>query len=231
MPFYPFWDVTYILLIPAILFALYAQARVQSTFAKYLRVRASSGMVGADVARALLDKNGLYHVRVEMTPQRLGDHYDPRTKVLRLSPEVYRSSSLAALGIAAHETGHALQHANEYVPLNLRNNLFPIANIGSTLAWPLAVLGLIAGSPNLINVGILIFMAAVLFQAVTLPVEFNASRRAMAMLSDGGYITQSESGHTRKVLSAAALTYVAAMAVAVMNLLRLFVLRGMVRDD
>jgi Zn-dependent membrane protease YugP len=229
--FYPFWDVTYILLIPAILFTLYAQGKVQSTFAKYLRVRASSGRVGADVARELLDRNGLHDVKVEMTPRRLGDHYDPRTRVLRLSPEVYRSSSLAALGVAAHETGHAVQHAREYVPLNFRNSLFPVANIGSTLAWPLAVFGLIAGLPDLINIGIVVFMGAVLFQLVTLPVEFNASNRAMAMLVDGGYVTRNEAVHTKSVLNAAAMTYVAAMAVAVTNLLRLFILRGMARDD
>lgn len=231
MFFYPFWDVTYILLFPAILFTLYAQAKVQSTFARYLRVRAASGRVGADVARELLDRNGLHDVRIEMTPRRLGDHYDPRARVLRLSPEVYRSSSLAALGVAAHEAGHAVQHAREYVPLNLRNSLFPVANIGSTLAWPLALFGLFAGLPDLINIGIVIFMAAVLFQLVTLPVEFNASNRAMAMLTEGGYVTQAEAKHTKAVLNAAALTYVAAMAVAVMNLLRLFMLRGMVRDD
>jgi Zn-dependent membrane protease YugP len=229
--YYPFWDMTYILLIPAFILVMYAQGRVQSTFARYLKVRAASGMTGAAVARQLLDKNGLHHVNIEVTRNRLGDHYDPRSQTLRLSPEIYRSGSLAALGVAAHETGHAVQHATAYIPLNIRNSLVPVANFGSTLAWPLAIFGLIAGIPDLISIGIVVFTAAVLFQVVTLPVEYNASRRAMAMLVDGQYITPSEAKHTRSVLNAAALTYVAALAVAVANLLRLFMLRGMARDD
>jgi Zn-dependent membrane protease YugP len=231
MLFYPYWDPTYILIIPAMFLVLLAQSRVQLVFSKYLRVRASSGRTGADVARELLDRNGLHDVKIELTRHRLGDHYDPRTKTLRLSPEVYRSPSLAALGVAAHETGHAIQHDRAYIPLSIRNNLFPVASIGSSLAFPLAIFGLFAGLPGLIDFGIVIFLAAVLFHLVTLPVEFNASSRAMEMLLDGGYVTGTEAKHTRKVLNAAALTYVAAMAVAVTNLLRLFFLRGMTRDD
>ncbi len=229
--FYPYFDPTYIILLPAILFALFAQSMVQTTFNKYQRVRAYSGMTGAMVARNLLNSHGLSNVRIEMTNRRLGDHYDPRSKVLRLSPEVYQSTSIAALGVAAHETGHALQHANEYIPLNVRNSLVPAANLGSTLAMPLFFIGLIFAQQSLMQIGIIAFSAAVLFQVVTLPVEFNASRRALVMLKDSGYLVNNEVRQAKSVLTAAALTYVAATAVAVMHLIRLLVLRGMRRDD
>lgn len=232
--FFPFYyDPTYILLLPAIILAIYAQTKVQSTFQRFLRVRASSGMTGAQVARALLDKNNLSDVTVEIVPGHLTDHYEPRTKKLRLSPEVYHGTSLAALGVAAHETGHAAQHAQEYIPLNLRNAIFPVANIGSNLAFPLFFIGLLFGRGGtfLMDVGILLFTFAVVFQVVTLPVEFNASKRALAMLESEGYLLRGqEVAGARKVLNAAALTYLAATAMAVLQLFRLLLLRGY-RDD
>jgi len=226
--FYPYYfDPTYILLIPAILLALYAQTKVQSTYSKYLRVPSKRGMTGAEAARELLYKNQIYDVKVEPIDGRLSDHYDPRTKTLRLSRDVYSSSSLAALGIAAHETGHAIQHAYEYAPLRLRNVIVPVANIGSSLAFPLLLLGLVLGLPNLALIGVLAFSLAVLFQLITLPVEFNASRRAIEALETGGIIYPDEVRPTRKVLSAAALTYVAATIMAVMQLMRLLLLSGL----
>lgn len=225
-----FYDPTFILLIPALLFALYAQSKVNGTFQRYLRVYASSGMTGAEVARRILDSNGLYDVAVERIHGHLTDHYDPRQRVLRLSQAVYGGTSVAALGVAAHEAGHALQHANNYVPLGIRNNLFPVANIGSQMAFPLFFMGLIFRWDTLMLVGIWFFIAALAFQLVTLPVEFNASRRAIAQLSSGGYITQSEVPHAKKVLDAAALTYIAATAMALSQLLRLLVLRNSRRD-
>ncbi|MFS8524081.1 MAG: zinc metallopeptidase [Limnochordales bacterium] len=221
-----FYDPTFILLIPALILALYAQAKVSSTFAKYSRVAASTYKTGADVARELLDKAGLYDVPVERIGGHLSDHYDPRSRVMRLSPEVYSGRSIAALAVAAHETGHALQHANNYVPLNIRNGLFPVASIGSQLAFPLFFFGLIFASPSLMDIGIWLFLAALAFQVVTLPVEFDASRRAMRLLDAGGYLTREEAPGARAVLTAAALTYVAAVAMALMQLLRLLILRN-----
>ena len=217
-----FFDPTYILLIPAIILALY----VQTTFSKYSRVPARSGMTGAEVARELLRSRQIYDVTVEPINGRLSDYYDPRSRILRLSPEVYGSSSLAALGVAAHEVGHAFQHATEYVPLKFRNAIVPVANIGSTLAFPLLLLGIILGNPNLALIGVIAFSLAVLFQLITLPVEYNASGRAIEALEVGGFLERDEVGSTRKVLNAAALTYVAATVMAVMQLLRLLLLSG-----
>ena len=226
--FFPlYFDPTYILLIPAVLLALYAQTKVTSTYNKYMRVRSRSGITGADAARELLRQNRIYDVSVEQTRGHLSDHYDPRSKTLRLSPQVYSSSSLAALGIAAHEAGHAMQHAEEYTPLRLRNAIVPAANIGSRLAFPLLLIGLLFSLPNLALFGVAAFSLAVLFQLITLPVEYNASSRAIAALETGGIITREETQPTRKVLSAAALTYVAATIMAVMQMLRLLVLSGM----
>ncbi|NLW09659.1 MAG: zinc metallopeptidase [Firmicutes bacterium] len=226
-----FYDPTFILLIPALLLAMYAQAKVNSTFQRYLRVPASSGVSGAQAARLLLDRNNLHDVRVEITRHHLGDHlgdhYDPRQRVLRLSPEVYHGRSLAALGVAAHETGHALQHAQAYIPLHVRNAIFPVASFGSTLAFPLFFVGLIFQTGFLMDLGIILFTAAVLFQVITLPVEFNASSRALYLLESAGFLSRgTEVKGARKVLSAAALTYLAATAMAVMQLLRLLLLRG-----
>jgi Zn-dependent membrane protease YugP len=226
MPFF-FYDSSYMLFVlPALLFAMYAQSTVNSTFARFLRVRARSGLTGAEAARRLLDEAGLDQVRIERVNRRLGDHYDPRAKVLRLSPEVYDNPSLASLGVAAHETGHAIQHDVGYIPLSVRNTIVPVAQIGSQAAFPLFRFGLFFNLPGLLDLGILLFGAAVLFQIVTLPVEFNASSRAIALLESGGIISGAEVGPTRQVLSAAALTYVAATAVAVGQLLRLLMLRG-----
>lgn len=225
MPYY-YFDYSYIIyVLPAIIFALYAQAKVKSAFSKYQNVSASYGLSGFDVARRLLDSAGLNEVPVEMTPGSLTDHYDPKSKVLRLSESVYSSRSIAAVGVAAHETGHAVQHAEGYFPLILRNNLYPIANFGSTLTWPLVILGLIMGLPMLVNIGIILFTAAVLFQVITLPVELNASRRAVVLLENQGLITTQERKPVKTVLSAAAMTYVAATIVALGNLLRLLALR------
>ncbi|WP_227766945.1 zinc metallopeptidase [Zhaonella formicivorans] len=228
---FPFFDPTFVLLIPAIILSLYAQAKVQGAFTKYSRVSSTTGLTGAAVARQLLREAGIYDVEVEMIPGHLTDHYDPRHKKLRLSSQVYHSSSLAALGIAAHETGHAIQHDVGYFPLALRNNLAPIAQFGSNLAFPLLFLGLILGAAGLARFGVMAFVAVVLFQLITLPVEFNASNRAIALLEGGGYLTRQEVGPARSVLSAAALTYVAAALTAVLTLLRLFILSGMLRRD
>ncbi|NPV52847.1 MAG: zinc metallopeptidase [Firmicutes bacterium] len=228
-----FWDPTYILIIPAMIFALYAQARVQGAFAKYSRVSSRRGMRGSEVAREILDQSGLREVRIEQIGQDLGDHYDPRAKVLRLSPQVYGGSSLAALGVAAHESGHAIQDSMNYLPLAIRHSLVPVANFGSNLAFPLFLIGFIfagSGLAWLMTLGIWVFIGVVAFQVVTLPVEYNASSRALALLEGGGYLTREEIGHAREVLNAAALTYLAATAVAVTQLLRLIILRGSRRD-
>ncbi len=220
-----------ILMIPAILFTLYAQSKVKSTFNKYLQVRTLKGFTGFQVARGILDRNGLHDVNVERSSGSLSDHYDPRNNVVRLSPEVYERSSVASVSVAAHEVGHALQHADGYVPLRVRNNLvLPIANFGSKTAWIFILGGFlfrgeIMGVPML-DLGILLFAAAVVFQIVTLPVEFNASTRAVALLESNGYVEASEMPHTKKVLNAAALTYVASMAAAVLQLARLIMLRN-----
>ncbi|HHY46447.1 MAG TPA: zinc metallopeptidase [Firmicutes bacterium] len=227
------WDPTYIVIFPALAFAMWAQAKVQGTFARFARVGSRRGMRGADVAREILDSYGLADVRIEQIPQHLGDHYDPRARVLRLSPQVYGSSSLAALGVAAHESGHAVQHATGYMPLAIRTSLVPVANLGSSLAFPLFFIGFIfaqSGLSWLMTLGIWIFVGVVAFSIVTLPVEYNASRRALAALDTGGYLTGEELVHAREVLNAAALTYVAAVAVAVTQLLRLLILRGSRRD-
>lgn len=213
-----------IFVLPALLFAGYAQMKISSTFNKYLRVSSNSGLSGAQVAREILDRNGLNHVRVEHVRGNLTDHYDPRSKVVRLSDNVYRGSSIAAVSVAAHEVGHAMQHDEGYFPLVIRSNLAPIANLGSRLVWIFIILGFLV-SPFLIDVGIALFLAAVLFQIVTLPVEFNASKRALVQLENG--ITSGEMiKPAKKVLSAAALTYVAATLVAVAELLRLLTIAG-----
>ncbi len=226
LTFLPDW--TWIIILPALFFAMYAQAKVQGTYQRYSRVHARSGLTGAQVARRLLDSAGLTHIPVEMSRGTLSDHFDPREGVIRLSPGVYQGSSLAALGIAAHETGHALQHDDGYFPLAFRNNLFPVASIGSTLAFPLFFIGFLFGATSLgflMDIGILLFAFAVLFQLVTLPVEYNASNRAISLLGEGGYLTREEIGPAREVLNAAALTYLAARAVALTQLLRLLILR------
>ncbi|TYP57387.1 zinc metallopeptidase [Thermosediminibacter litoriperuensis] len=231
---FPFWfyDPTWIILLPALVLAFYAQAKVSTTFERYLRVPARIGLTGSEVAREILRRNGIYDVSVEMTGGRLSDYYDPRRKVLRLSPEVYNGRSLAALGVAAHECGHAIQHDVGYVPLAFRNTIVPLAGIGSQMAFPLFFIGLLLSSEFLATLGILFFSAAVIFQLITLPVEYNASSRAVAALEGAGFITPDEVGPVRSVLSAAALTYVAATLMAILQLLRLIALFGLYnRDD
>lgn len=214
-------------MIPAILLSIYAQMRVQSTYSKYSGVVSSSRLSGAAVARQILTGRGLSDVRVEMTQGTLSDHYDPRARVLRLSPGVYNGNSLAALGVAAHETGHALQHDEGYVPLQLRTSFLPLASIGSMAAFPLLIIGILMASKSVAMIGVYAFTLVVLFYLITLPVEFNASNRALALLADGGYLTRNEIEPTRAVLNAAALTYVAAALTAVLNLVRLLLLAGM----
>ena len=220
-----------ILVLPAILLAIYAQFKVKSSFKKYSKVSAASGVTGAQVARGLLDAKGLNHVPIEMSPGSLSDHYDPRGRVLRLSPEVFHGYSVAALGVAAHEVGHAIQHDEQYVPLDVRHKLVPVASFGSMAAFPLILMGFFI-SPTFLFYGIIAFSLAVAFQLITLPVEFNASSRAMTLLVDKGYIAPQEAGGTKKVLNAAALTYVAATLVAVAELLKyILIFMGQSNDD
>lgn len=218
-----YWDPTYALVIVGLLICLLAQARVSSAYAKWRDVPSRTGLTGAQVARRILDGNGCSDVRIEAISGKLTDHYDPRDGVLRLSSEVYASNSIAALGIAAHEAGHAIQDARDYAPMRIRATLVPIANIGSQAAIPLFMLGLIMSWEPLLKIGIVCFTMAVLFYLVTLPVEFNASGRAIAVLSTD-YLPEDEMRGVRAMLSAAAMTYVAAALQAVLQLLRLVLL-------
>ena len=214
---YYYFDPTYLLLVIGMVLSLLASAKVKSTFSVYSRVRSASGLTGADAARRIL--------RSPISGS-LTDHYDPGSKKLALSQDVYDKTSVAAIGVAAHECGHAIQHATNYVPLNLRSAIVPVANIGSTLSWPLFLAGLIFSIRPLLTVGIILFTFAVLFQLVTLPVEFNASSRALKMLGSSGMLGNDEVKGARKVLTAAALTYVAALASSILQLLRLIILAG-----
>jgi len=223
-----FFDWTFFLIIPPLILALYAQAKVKGAYKKYSQVFASSRTTGAQVAHQLLQTAGAGDIRIEKQPGELTDHYDPRKRVLRLSQGVHDSSSIAALGIAAHEAGHAIQHQQHYQPMNLRSLIYPVANIGSTLAFPLFFIGFIfskRGPSVLMDVGIMLFAGAVAFSVVTLPVEFNASKRALALLEERRFLTSDEMVGARKVLGAAALTYVASTAMAAMQLLRMFLMR------
>lgn len=219
-----YFDPTYLLLIPGILLALWAQSKVQITFHKYSKVSAASGASAASVARSILDYNGLSDVPVEMVSGHLTDHYDPSSKVLRLSESVYHSASIAAIGVAAHEAGHAIQHQTDYMPLKVRSLLVPVAQIGSNASWFLIILGILMSNSSLAQLGVFLFSAAVLFQLVTLPVEYNASSRALVVLEGGGYLNRQEVSGAKKVLDAAALTYLAAAIVSILQLLRLVVL-------
>ena len=218
------FDPTMILIIPALVFAFWAQSRVKSTFVTYSEIRARGGVTADSVSRTLLDRFGLQGVRVERVPGNLTDHYDPRDKVLRLSDSVGGSTSIAAIGGAAHEVGHAIQDKEGYVPLRLRNAIVPVVNIGSMGAFPLFLIGLFMGAPVLINLGIILFAGVVVFHLVTLPVELDASARALKLLSSTGILMNDELGGARKVLNAAALTYVAATIMAIAQLLRLLIL-------
>ncbi len=216
---------SYLILLPALILALYAQNKVRSTYQKYSKVASRRGLTGAQTARSLLDENGLNNIKIEKIPGKLTDHYDPRSKVLRLSAPIHDSASLSALGIAAHETGHAIQDSRDYLPLRIRHAIFPATALGTNLAFPLFFIGFLFGGRLLMNLGILFFAAAVIFQIITLPVEFNASKRALVLLEEGNYLEKEEISGADKVLSAAALTYLAATAMAVMQLLRLLILR------
>ena len=225
-------DPWYILVIIAFIFSMVAQTKVSTTFNKYSRVRNRAGYTGAQVAAQMLQNAGIYDVSVQRVAGNLTDHYDPRTKTLRLSQSVYDSTSVAALGVAAHETGHAIQHDVGYAPLALRSWLVPLANFGSKLAIPLIIIGFMfsGGGGTLVTLGILFFSLSVLFTVVTLPVEFNASHRAIDLLVEDGFLASDEIGGAKKVLSAAAMTYVAAAFAAVAQLLRLMAIFGR-RDD
>lgn len=232
---YYYWDPTYILVVIGAVICMIASARVKGTFNKYSQLRSMSGMKGAQVAQRVLQAAGIYDVQVRHVSGSLTDHYDPRTKTVNLSDPVYNATSVAALGVAAHECGHAIQHAKSYAPLSIRSALVPIANFGSMLAWPVILIGLLFNTRSsglIIDIGILLFSAAVLFQLVTLPVEFDASRRALVMLRTQGILADDELRYTRRVLKSAALTYVASAAAAILQLLRIILItNGRRRDD
>lgn len=232
MPFFYYYDPYYwMILVPAMLIALLAQLNVSATFNRYSRVASRRGLTGAQAAEAVLRAHGVYDVRIERVSGRLSDHYDPRSNVIRLSDGVYGSTSVASLGVAAHEAGHAVQYAQGYGPIKLRTAIIPVCNIGSQLSILLIVLGLIFYFPALFGVGVILFAVAVVGQVVTLPVEFNASRRAMASLRDTGLLEQEELRGARKVLTAAAMTYVAALLVSIAQLLRFLLAFGGRRRD
>lgn len=226
-------DGTYVLIILAFLISALVSAKMNATFSKYSKVRSYCGMTGAQAAQRILSSAGIYDVRIEHVSGKLTDHYDPSNKVLRLSDAVYGNTSIAAIGVAAHECGHAVQHAKNYVPLSVRSAIVPVANFGSQLSWPLFLAGLIFSFRPLLMIGILLFCAALLFQIVTLPVEFNASARALRMLDETGIMGRQEIRGTKKVLRAAAMTYVAAVIGSLLQLLRLLILSGAFRrrDD
>ncbi len=221
-----YWDQTIIILIPALIFSLIAQLMVKGTFSKYSGVRNSRGYTGADAARAILDRNGLSYIRIEHINGELTDHYDPSANVIRLSDSVYNNDSVAAVGVAAHEAGHAVQYAEGYGPIKVRSAIIPITQFGSNLSTPLVILGIIFSSNVLITAGILLFCTVVLFQAITLPVEFNASGRALKVLREEHFLDDDEMKGAKSVLTAAALTYVAAMFSALASLARLLLIRN-----
>lgn len=221
-----YWDQTMIILIPALIFSLIAQLMVKGAFSKYSGVRNSRGYTGADAARAILDRNGLSYIRIEHINGELTDHYDPGANVIRLSDSVYNNDSVAAVGVAAHEAGHAVQYAEGYGPIKVRSAIIPITQFGSNLSTPLVIFGIIFSSNVLITAGILLFCTVVLFQAITLPVEFNASGRALKVLREEHFLDDDEMNGAKSVLTAAALTYVAAMFSALASLARLLLIRN-----
>lgn len=231
-----FYDRTFVILIPAMLFAMFADSMVKRNFNRYSRVRNSRNLTGAEAARRVLDINGLNDVQIRLIPGNLTDNYNPRNRVLSLSENVYNSTSISAVGVACHEVGHAIQHAKGYIPLKLRNSIVPITNLASRMTWPLIMIGLlllVVGNYNtyylgntIFNLGALAFVVIILFHLITLPVELNASRRAIKSIREYGLLPEDELPGARKVLQAAALTYVAALAIAVGNLLRILAIRG-----
>ena len=230
MPFF-YYDSTYVLVLIGAIISMIASARVKSTYAKYGKVRSHSGMTATDAARMILDNAGLRHVRIERVSGDLTDHYSPKEQVLRLSDTTINSGSIAAIGVAAHECGHAIQHSQHYAPLSIRNAIVPVVILGSTLSWPMILLGLIFGFTGFFKVGILLFSFSLIFQIITLPVEFNASSRAIAILENSGMLYEDELKGARKVLSAAAMTYVAAVVATLLSLLRLIILFGGRRNN
>ena len=228
-----YFDPTWILVIIGAVLSMAASAKVNSTFNKYSKVRSMTGMTGEDAAKRLLNSQGIYDVTVRPVKGQLTDHYDPRTKTVNLSESVFHSTSVAAIGVAAHECGHAMQDNVGYVPLKLRGAIVPVANIGSQAAFPLIIIGVLIGGMGspLVNIGLILFSLAVIFLLITLPVELNASRRAITLLDQVGILGGQEVNQTRKVLGAAALTYVAALAASVLQLLRLVILFGGRRDN
>lgn len=219
-----YYDSTFIILIPALLISVYAQFKVSSTFNKYSEVKSNQGYSGAQVARMLLDASGLYHIPVELVNGRLSDHYDPKNKVMRLSHDVYYGTSVASIGVAAHETGHAIQHKENYAPLGFRTAIVPLVNFSSNASWIIFILGFVLGIGGFISLGIILFSAVVIFQIVTLPVEFNASSRALTILETRGILYGDELKGAKSVLSAAALTYVAAALMSISQLIRLLIM-------
>ena len=224
-------DYTYLILVlPAMIIALFAQFRVKSAFSRYSQERCVSGLTGAETARRILELNGIYDIRIEHIAGDLTDHYSPNEKVIRLSDSVYNVQSIAAVGVAAHECGHAVQYAVGYAPIKLRNAIIPVTNIGSTLSFPILLVGLILNFQPLVLVGIALFSLVTIFQLLTLPVEFNASRRALKTIDERGMLTQEEFAGAKKVLSAAAMTYVAALLTSLAQLMRLLLLYGRRRN-
>jgi len=220
----PFDTLYLVLVLPTVLFALWAQFKVKSSFKKYSRQRTNNGLTGADAALQVLRQAGIDNVRIERIHGNLTDHFDPRDNVIRLSDSVYDAPSVAAVGVAAHEAGHAIQYSASYVPMKIRSAIIPVTSVGSRMAMPLVLLGIIFSFPGLINIGILLFGAVVVFQLITLPVEFNASRRAINTLHETGLLTAEELPASKKVLTAAALTYVGALAVSLAQMLRLILM-------
>lgn len=221
MPFYSIFDPTMIILIPAIIISFWAQTKINSTYNKYSQVRTVNGYTGKEIARMMLDEAGLYDVKIEVIDSKLGDHYDPSSRILRLSPEVYSGGSISSAGIAAHEVGHAIQHKERYAPLTIRNTIVPVVNFGSGISWILFFIGIVLGFKGLTWLGIILFSTVVIFQLITLPVEFDASTRALNILKSRGILYGDETKNAQKVLDAAAMTYVAATLMAVSNLIRL----------
>lgn len=226
MPYYGFYDWTYFLVLIGAVISMIASSKVKTTYAKYGQVRSHSGMTATDAARRILDNAGLRHVRIERIAGDLTDHYSPKELVLRLSDTTINSTSIAAIGVAAHECGHAIQHAKQYAPLNIRNAIVPVVNIGSKLSWPMILIGLLLGFTGFLDLGIILFSFSLIFQLITLPVEFNASSRALQILGDSNMLYDDELKGAKKVLSAAAMTYVAAAISTLLSLLRLIILFG-----
>ena len=226
MPYYGFYDWTYFLVLIGAVISMIASSKVKSTYAKYGQVRSHSGMTATDAARRILDNAGLRHVRIERIAGDVTDHYSPKELVLRLSDTTINSTSIAASGVAALECGHAIQHAKHYAPLNIRNAIVPVVNIGSKLSWPMILIGLLLGFTGFLDLGIILFSFSLIFQLITLPVEFNASSRALQILDDSNMLYDEELKGAKKVLSAAAMTYVAAAISTLLSLLRLIILFG-----